>query len=224
LGNKENIGLLGLGSFTTQLYIRLFNQMYNKRHGGYSTCPLVMLNANFDHINPFLPDKFDQLVPVMEKYINRIGKFDLRALVLPNITLHETIDKLSLPEGTNLIHPVLETIKSLMSNGVQEVFLFGTRYTMNASYMTNLMTSQGINVSIPNVEDQILIDQLRQDIYLGKNDGARQLEFVRLIREYSETAPVVLACTELSLIELDGMERLFDMVKIQVRQAIKHLD
>ncbi len=61
------LGLLGLGSRSTQHYIGLMNARYNALHGGYSTCPFVMLNVDFNRINPFLPDDFEHLGPVASK-------------------------------------------------------------------------------------------------------------------------------------------------------------
>jgi aspartate racemase len=224
LEDKEHIGLLGLGSFTTQLYLRLLNKFYSEIHGGFSTCPLIMLNANFEHINPHLPNKFDKLIPVTEKYIAELNEQSIRCMVVPNITLHETIDRISLPTGVNLIHPVMETIMMLKKDQVREVILMGTKHTMNSDYIRSHFENQGITVSLPNEDDQSKIDQLRQDIYRGKESKLQQHEFNDLCEQYCLKAPVVLSCTELSIVKLSPRVSIYDMVKIQVKRAIETLD
>ena len=221
---KEHIGLLGLGSFTTQLYLRLLNQFYSEVHGGFSTCPLIMLNANFEHINNYLPNKFDKLIPVTEKYITELNKQSIRCMVVPNITLHETIDRISLPSGINLIHPIMETIMMVKQDNVREVILMGTKHTMNSDYIKNHFENQGITVSLPNEDDQTKIDQLRQDIYRGKESKLQRYEFNDLCEQYSLNAPVVLSCTELSIVKLSPQVSIYDMVKIQVKRALETLE
>ena len=52
----NKLGIIGLGSKTTTYYIEMLNQLYNKKHGEFNTCPFTMININFNEINPFLPN------------------------------------------------------------------------------------------------------------------------------------------------------------------------
>ncbi len=49
----NKLGIIGLGSKSTTYYIELLNLFYNKKHGGFNTCPFTMVNINFNEINPF---------------------------------------------------------------------------------------------------------------------------------------------------------------------------
>lgn len=53
----NQLGILGLGSKSTLYYVEQLNTLYNRSFGGFSTCPFMMVNANFNDINPYLPDK-----------------------------------------------------------------------------------------------------------------------------------------------------------------------
>ncbi len=52
----NKLGIIGLGSKSTTYYIEMLNQLYNKKHGEFNTCPFTMININFNEINPFLPN------------------------------------------------------------------------------------------------------------------------------------------------------------------------
>ena len=54
--SNGTLGILGLGSRTTQFYIQELNRMFQAKKGGYSTCPFILLNTDFHKINTFLPE------------------------------------------------------------------------------------------------------------------------------------------------------------------------
>ncbi|MDG2431828.1 hypothetical protein, partial [Flavobacterium sp.] len=94
--SKESVGLLGLGSRSTLYYIEQLNRLYNKKMGGYSTFPFMMINTNFDTINSLLPNPSNELDAVLTEYVTRLEKLEITAILIPNITLHETIDRLKI--------------------------------------------------------------------------------------------------------------------------------
>ena len=52
------LGILGLGSRSTIFYMEQLNKIHQAVHGGYSTCPFMLINSDFNGINPFLPNSF----------------------------------------------------------------------------------------------------------------------------------------------------------------------
>ena len=138
----KKLGILGLGSRTTQFYIQQLNQKFNDKYGGYSTCPFMLLNTNFNEINPYLPDDYNVLENVLENYLNKLIAKEVNTVLIPNITLHETFDRIkSKIEGSvEFIHPVHSTIQQLMLNGKSEALILGSGYTMNSSVMKSFFS------------------------------------------------------------------------------------
>ena len=91
--SKTQLAILGLGSRSTLYYLEQLNKVYNTKNGGYSTCPFFLLNTDFDTINPLLPNTSVQLDAILQSYLYQIEALDVAELLIPNITLHETIDR-----------------------------------------------------------------------------------------------------------------------------------
>ncbi|WP_055437176.1 aspartate/glutamate racemase family protein [Lacinutrix algicola] len=217
----SKLGLLGLGSFSTLFYIKELNALYNAKHGGFSTCPFKMLNVNFDTINNLLPNTSKALDAIVKDNLNKLKALEIDTIVVPNITLHETIDRLSIE--ANIIHPIDETISKVKENKHTNVTIFGTLYTMQSNYITSKFTAENINVLQASKEDKQQIDDLRIAVYNGI-ETQKQLEiFNELINKHTKNGVVVLACTELSVAYNIKNNRVYDMARIQMRKFVNLL-
>ncbi|WP_299247820.1 aspartate/glutamate racemase family protein [uncultured Lacinutrix sp.] len=217
----STLGLLGLGSFSTLFYIKELNALYNAKHGGFSTCPFKMLNVDFNAINNLLPNTSKALDTIVKDSLNKLQNLQIDTIVVPNITLHETIDRLNI--RTNLIHPIEETISRIKESKHANVTIFGTLYTMQSNYITSKFTAQNITILQASKEDMQQIDDLRIAIYNGKETEAQLVIFNKLINKYTKNGIVVLACTELSVAYNIKNSLVYDMARIQILKSINLL-
>lgn len=216
---KVTLAILGLGSRTTSFYLSELNALYNKKYGNYSTCPLLLLNANFNTINLLLPKPSKALKKVTQDYLKAIGKLGANHILVPNITLHETIDEVK--GNTSILHPILLTIARLKENNWSKIVLFGSLYSMKSNYINTYLSSSGIEVIQPAEADMVFIDHVRKEVYAGTESKTLIKNYHLLIKKYSNNCPVVLACTELSILKPSGVKTLVDMAQVQMEQAIK---
>lgn len=214
------LGILGLGSHTTTYYIHEINRLFQKMDGGYSTMPFKMLNANFNDINPLLPNQFDALIPIVKMYLEKLDTLAVDNILVPNITLHQTIDQIALPNSIKckLIHPIDIAVSRLKEFGVDQVVLFGSVYTMNANYISDKLSTAGIKMLKPSRQDQEKIDLIRRGVY-DNGDTALLLKQAQNIALAYSDFPILLACTELSMLH-HGIPQSFDMVELQIQEAI----
>ncbi len=215
MNNQVQIGILGLGSRSTCYYITLLNQYYNEIKGGYSTCPFILYNSDFDKINPYLPNQFESLKQELSKSIERIKSLNIGTLLIPNITLHETFDKLN--SNIPITHPVKLAIEAIINSGQKNVYLFGSKYTMESEYISVSLKKSGINILNLDNDTVAFIDNFRQSVYKGIESPNDTKKFIVLQKQLSKTAPVVMACTELSVF---AEEETIDMVRLQVKTAL----
>lgn len=215
------LGILGLGSRTTSFYLSELNRLYHDKKGGYSTCPLLLLNTNFNAINSLLPHPSKTLNSLVQQYLFQLNKLNIAHLLIPNITLHETIDDLSF--STNLIHPVSTTVLKIKQKPYRTIVLFGSLYSMQSPYLNNLFKSNNITPVYPSEEDMLFIDQFRKHVYNQTETKALTNHYHNLIANYTKTHPVVLACTELSILKPKNAPNLFDMAQIQIETAINRI-
>lgn len=210
--------MLGLGSRSTLWYLEALNAACKASRGGFSTLPLVLLNTDFDRINPFLPNDFPQLTPVLAEYLSEIRALGADTLLIPNITLHETLDHLEIPDGLDILHPLDLAMTALDAS--RPVMVLGTRYTMEGVYFSNRL--DGFEVHAPQEEDRALIDDLRTIAYDRNPDSALLTAFAHKVVRWTADFQVVLACTELSLVyqsfEAAGV---FDLAQLQIDAGLR---
>lgn len=219
---NKPLGILGLGSRSTLFYIKELNRLYHKKHGGYSTCHFKLLNTNFDEINSLLPEVSEQLDTIVSRYIDELIQMQIGKILVPNITLHQTLERLDIE--TPLIHPIDLTILEVQKMNCKKVVLFGSLYTMQSAYVKSKFTKKGIEVFIPSKNDRILIDELRKYIYYETETADQIQAFNNLIEKYTRNYCTVLACTELSIASSNIHAKLFDMSRIQLNIALNTLN
>ena len=224
LYDVPSLGILGLGSRSTLFYIEKLNAGYNNTCGGDSSCPLLILNSNFNAINPHLPDRWDKLEPVLLKYLTTLARLSVSKILIPNITLHECYDRISADAGISsldVIHPVFSTIEQLHNDSCRKVVLFGSCYTMQSVTLQQTLSQAGIEAVIPEPQDRLTIDDIRRKIYVNSETKSDITEFNTLLSRYGAIAPVIIACTELSLVLNDMDCPIYDMARIQINRALQ---
>lgn len=215
---KTTLAILGLGSQTTAFYLKALNSAFNAKMGGYSTCPFVLFNTNFDAINSLLPNVSDELDSLVQACISEIEATEIKYLLIPNITLHETIDRLEF--GKLILHPVDICISKVKEREWNQIVLFGSLHTMQSNYMRNCFAESGIEILLPSEDDRRFIDHVRKAVYAETQTEALIKNYHLVIEKYTAKHPVVLACTELSIFKPNN-ENLLDMAQLQIEEAVK---
>ncbi|SDS32210.1 aspartate racemase [Polaribacter sp. KT25b] len=217
--SKTQFAILGLGSRSTLYYLEQLNKLYNAKNGGYSTCPFFLLNTNFDNINQLLPNTSVQLDAILQNYLDQIESLEVAEILIPNITLHETIDRLELQK--NIIHPLPLSVVKMRETDTKKVMLFGSLHSMQSRYIRSYLEFNSIEVLLPSLKDMIFIDEVRTHIYNSTETKEIINIYHELIKKYSENNPVILGCTELSILKPKDQKNVIDMAQLQIEAALK---
>ena len=212
-------GLLGLGAASTTFYLQEIHKRYQKANEEFSTCPLLLYQIDFQEINPYLPSQFPILVPKVQRYLEEIANFGITKLLVPNITLHETLDQIEIP--MEICHPIDLTLDYLKKNDISEVYLLGTLYTMNSEYLHSRFAEKNITLLKSTESDQNWIDDFRKKVYQEKVTAEEINLFQKLIQQYSQKKAVVIACTELSVFSSKKNPSYIDMMDLQIEAFLK---
>ena len=212
-------GILGLGAVSTAFYIKEIHRKYQVINAEFSAFPFIMYQIDFQEINPFLPNQFSVLIPAIQDYLDKFSESGISKLLIPNITLHETLDQIRIP--IEICHPVNLTLKYLDENQIDEVYLFGTLYTMNSEYLQSKFSEKRIKILKPIETDQIWIDHFRKKVYdeIATSDDINF--FQNLLQKYAAEKPVVIACTELSVFAPKENPSCIDMMDLQIEEFLK---
>jgi aspartate racemase len=216
--DKPTLGILGLGSQTTAFYLIELNRVFNEKKGGYSTCPLVLFNTNFDAINSLLPNVSYELDDIVQSYISELEKTAVEHLLVPNITLYETIDLLKFKK--KILHSVDICVSKMKDQKRKQVVLFGSLHIMKSEYIRTSFANNDIKIVLPTEENMQFIDQIRKDVYAEKQTEELITNYHLMIEKYTANHSVILACTELSIFKINN-KNVLDMAQLQIEEAVK---
>lgn len=213
----NSIGILGLDHKSTQYYINQLQCGFHAEHGGYHTLAYLLYQVDFHEVNPHLPDMFKQLDPIVTSWLNQLSQKGITHLLVPNITLHRTIDRINTP--IHLIHPV-ELLKSTADQNGASVMILGSIYTMESDYIAQYFTSTTLDVISPVLKQRNRIDEIRKKVFHETVEPQEVEWFNTLIRRLGKRHQVVIACTELSQIVNKDCDCI-DLVDLQIQHTLK---
>lgn len=228
----KTVGIIGgIGPESTVEYYRLIVASYRERKqdGSY---PSIIINSidltkMLDLIEANeLAKVADYLVREVEKLAGAGADFGLLAAGTPHIVFDEIRRLSSIP----LLSIVEATCKAAQELVLKKVGLFGTRFTMQGHFYTNVFSRQGIALAVPDEDEQAYI----HDKYFGElvkgiilpETRERLLTIVDQMKEQVGIEGLILGGTELSLILRDEHARgipVLDTTRIHVKAIVEEL-
>lgn len=209
-----NIGFLKLGKLSSEFYLaELIKVIQANNH------QLTVHDVNFEEWNQYLPFQFDELTPRLESTLTTFNQnYTLDKIIIPNITLHLTLDRLDLPKDLKekVIHPINETVSWLKKKKIKQVTLLGTRHTMNSDLMEDYFRKNDLRL-LP-LKDSLLtkFDELRTKVYEQGVRSDLEKQFDSLTRKVKNP---IIGCTELSL--LNTKKKYTDFAQIQIQHILE---
>ena len=92
---------------------------------------------------------------------------------------------------------------------------------MQANYLRSHFEAENIEVITPEQNDMTTIDEVRRAVYNGKESKSLIQTYHETIDKYTQHHPVILGCTELSIIKpKQKVTNLIDMVSLQIEEAV----
>ena len=170
----------------------------------------------------------DDLSGMADFLLEGIGKlaragadFGIISANTPHIVFDEVASKSPIP----LISIVEATCAAAKAQNLKRLALFGTRYTMQANFYPKVFTREGIELLVPDANDQDYIhDKYMNELVPGKflpETRAGLLAIVDRMKATSDIDGVILAGTELPLILRDPDHNgipFLDTTKIHAKQ------
>lgn len=106
-----------------------------------------------------------------------------------------------------------------MDDEVETITLVGSMHTMKSDYVSSAMEDNQVKVLRPTDDEMEYIDSARQSIYKGTFTLDDRVEFNDLLKRLNEKAPVMIACTELSIV-INREFEVYDLVSLQLADAV----
>ena len=212
----EQLIILGLGARSTLFYQEKLHELYFCKKGGYSTFPFILKQLDFNSINPYLPNNTSVIAPILQRELKDYNRAEVKLLV-PNITIHKILDRIEF--NLQIIHPYELLNKELENSKLSNLVFFGTKFTNNDSYIASYIKDRSIEKLR---DDEVLfLDDLRKNVYANTENNEDIIIYNKLIEKYSENYIVIIACTELSIINSSKNKNVIDLSILQCRESMK---
>jgi len=202
----KTLGIIGgLGPESTIDYYGKIIALYRERTGDGSYPQFIINSINLKKGLDFMDA--NNLSAMADYLVGEIGKLARAgatfALISAN-TPHIVFDEVALESPIPLLSIVEATCAAAKARKLKRLALFGTRYTMRATFYPEVFSREGIELLVPNPEDQTYIHKkYLNELVLGKflpETRAGLLAIVDRMKANSDIEGVVLAGTELPLI------------------------
>src|ERR1044072_8121786 len=162
----KTLGMIGgVGPESTIDYYGKIIALY-RQHSGDGSYPQFIINSinlkkglDFMDANN-LAGMADYLVEEIGKLAHAGATFGLISANTPHIVFDDVASRSSIP----LISIVEATCAAAKARKLKRLVLFGTRYTMQATFYPKVSSREGIELFVPDLEDQVYI----HDKYLNE--------------------------------------------------------
>jgi aspartate racemase len=202
----KTLGIIGgLGPESTIDYYGKIIALYRERTGDGSYPQFIVNSINMKKGLDFM--EANNLAGMANYLLEELGKlaragatFGVISANTPHIVFDEVVSK----SPISLISIVEATCTAAKARKLKRLALFGTRYTMQATFYPKVFSREGIELLVPDLGDQTYIhDKYLNELVSGKflpETRAGLLAVVDRMKAKHDIEGVILAGTELPLI------------------------
>ena len=228
----KTLGIIGgLGPESTLDYYQRIIALFRERTGNRDYPEFVIVSVDLRKGLDFmdandLSGMANYLLEGIDKLARSGAGFGIISSNTPHIVFDEVAPKSPIP----LISIVEATCAAAKAQNLKRLALFGTRYTMRATFYPKVFAREGIDLVVPNADDQDYIhDKYMNELVPGKflaDTRAGLLAIVDRMKTTDDIGGVILAGTELPLILRDPIYNgipFLDTTKIHVEAAVDQM-
>lgn len=201
----KTIGLIGGMSWESTLtYYKIINETVKEQLGGLNSAKCLLYSVNFQEIEECQAvgdwEKSGKLLGEIAKKLEEAGA---NFIVICTNTMHKVVDIIEKQIKIPILHIADATADVILSKGIDEIILLGTKYTMEQDFYKSRLIEKGIKVITPDKND---IDYINKVIYeelcLGIINASSKKRFLEIVEKLTENKKrgVILGCTEIGLL------------------------
>ncbi|GAB3280924.1 aspartate/glutamate racemase family protein [Parahaliea aestuarii] len=202
----KTIGLLGGMSWeSTQTYYRLINQGVQKALGGLHSARIVLDSVDFQELADLQgADDWSGATALLVDGAGRVAAAGADCVMICTNTMHKVAPEIEAAVDLPLLHIADAAGKALAAQGVTQIGLLGTAFTMEQDfYRERLSSGFGISTLVPEADDRAVVHRIiYEELCQGQVLDASRGEYLRIIDTLAARGAeaVVLGCTEIGLL------------------------
>lgn len=225
----KKIGIIGgLSAESTIEYYKIIVKEYNLIKGGASSPLLIIDSLDLETVRNLMVDNsWEEVYQIIFKSAKNLEEAGAEIIIIATNTIHKIFEKLIMEINTPMISIMDATAEAIKEKGIQRVGLLGTIFTMQADFYQNALSKYGIEVIVPNMEDQeyvntVIWEELTHHILKSESKKGYSEVIMRLKSEGAEG--VILGCTEIPLLitQEDSPLPVFDTTTLHALAALRN--
>ena len=182
---------------------------------------VVLSHASMpDRTKCIIENKGGEFLEVIKKDFKILEDIGVEAVAIPCNTSHYFFDEFKKFTGLRIINMIEETILEVKKRGIEKIAVFGTLGTLNSKVYEKYANQHGLLVKEVSPEDKQAVMDIIYDIKeTNALDGRR---FVDILSRYCDDETVgIIACTELSLLDIPEDIDTIDALNVLVKRSIE---
>lgn len=226
----KKIGIIGGMSYESSIhYYDRINRQVNEAAGGLTCAELIIYNVNFENIRKLMiNNEWDKIGEELVRIAKILEGAGADYIVIATNTMHKLADYVQSHINIPLIHIADCVAQVCLSEGVTNVGLLGTRYSMEESFLISRLEQNGLKVSVPKEKgeieevDRIIFDELCKGI-IKEESNKYYLEVIDKMKKEDGIQGVILGCTEIEmLVKEDDLDiPMFDTTQSHIDTIVK---
>ena len=182
---------------------------------------VVLSHASMpDRTKCIIENRGGEFLEVIKKDFKILEDIGVEAVAIPCNTSHYFFDEFKKFTGLRIINMIEETILEVKKRGIEKIAVFGTLGTLNSKVYEKYANQHGLLVKEVSPEDKQAVMDIIYDIKeTNCLDGRR---FVDILSRYCDDETVgIIACTELSLLDIPRDINTIDALNVLVKRSIE---
>ena len=182
---------------------------------------VVLSHASMpDRTKCIIENKGREFLEVIKKDFKILEDIGVEAVAIPCNTSHYFFDEFKKFTSLRIINMIEETILEVKKRGIEKIAVFGTLGTLNSKVYEKYANQHGLLVKEVSPEDKQAVMDIIYDIKeTNCLDGRR---FVDILSRYCDDETVgIIACTELSLLDIPEDINTIDALNVLVKRSIE---
>ncbi|MDX3775531.1 aspartate/glutamate racemase family protein [Chromatiaceae bacterium AAb-1] len=225
----KTIGMLGGMSWeSTASYYKALNEGIKSELGGLNSARICLYSVNFEEIEKLQhAGKWQETASILSEAAKAVENGGADFLIICTNTMHKVVPQIEAVISIPILHIADATAKKLLADGVSNVGLLGTRFTMEQDFYKSRLTEKfGINVIVPGSSERMVVHRIIYDeLCLGIVRPESAEQYLNIISDLQSKGAeaVILGCTEIALLIQQEHTNvpLYDTTKIHAAAAVK---
>jgi len=203
----KTIGIIGGMSYESSIhYYERINKQVNESAGGLTCAKLLIYNVNFEEIRKLmLNNDWESIGIELGNIAQKLENAGADYIVIATNTMHKLAGYIQKQINIPLVHIADCVAQKCKDNNIKKVGLLGTRYTMIEDFLKNRLNKNGLEVSVPNSEEEVLqIDRIIFDeLCKGEIKDESKDYYISIINKMikeNHIEGIILGCTEIEML------------------------